>query len=76
MDAKEIYLSKPWLKYYPNGVPAEVEIPEQSIPELFDEVTAEVFEEDRPHLLRQEDYLWGIDGSWWIDLPLHWRIWA
>src|SRR5271157_1059858 len=41
MDAKEIYLSKPWLRYYPKGVPAEIEIPGQSIPELFDRVTEE-----------------------------------
>jgi long-chain acyl-CoA synthetase len=39
MDAKQIYLSKPWLAYYPPGVPADTEIPGQSIPELFDEVT-------------------------------------
>jgi long-chain acyl-CoA synthetase len=39
MDAKEIYLSKPWLRHYPKGVPAEIEIPGQSVPELFDQVT-------------------------------------
>lgn len=38
MDAKEAYLSKPWLKYYPEGVPSEVEAPLVSVPELFDEV--------------------------------------
>ena len=36
MDPKEAYLSKPWLKFYPEGVPAEAEIPESSIPQLFD----------------------------------------
>jgi len=36
MDPKELYLSKPWLKYYPKGVPSEVEVPEISVPELFD----------------------------------------
>jgi len=36
MDPKEFYLSKPWLKYYPKGVPSEVEVPEISVPELFD----------------------------------------
>ena len=25
MDPKEVYLSKPWLKYYPEGVPHSVE---------------------------------------------------
>ncbi len=39
MDAKQFYLSKPWLRYYPQSVPADAEIPEQSIPELFDQVT-------------------------------------
>ncbi len=27
MDPKEYYLSKPWLTYYPDGVPAEVDVP-------------------------------------------------
>jgi long-chain acyl-CoA synthetase len=39
MDAKEMYLSRPWLSHYPKGVPAEIEIPRQSVPELFDEVS-------------------------------------
>jgi hypothetical protein len=39
MDAKQMYLSKPWLRYYPEGVPAEIEIPRQSVPDLIDEVT-------------------------------------
>jgi long-chain acyl-CoA synthetase len=38
MDPKEYYLSKPWLKYYPDGVPAEVEVPAISVPELFDQM--------------------------------------
>ncbi len=37
MDSKELYLSKPWLKYYPKGVPSEVDVPEISVPELFDQ---------------------------------------
>lgn len=36
MDPKAFYLSKPWLKYYPEAVPAEVNIPETSVPALFD----------------------------------------
>jgi long-chain acyl-CoA synthetase len=36
MDPKEFYLSKPWLKYYPKGVPSEVNLPQISVPELFD----------------------------------------
>ena len=39
MDPKQQYLSRPWLQYYPSGVPADVNIPDQSVPELFDEVT-------------------------------------
>ncbi len=38
MTPKEVYLSKPWLKYYSKGVPAEVDIPDLSVPELFDQV--------------------------------------
>jgi long-chain acyl-CoA synthetase len=38
MDAKEAYLSKPWLKYYPEGVPENVDIPDISVHELFDQM--------------------------------------
>jgi long-chain acyl-CoA synthetase len=38
MDPKEIYISKPWLQYYTKGVPAEAEIPEISVSELFDRI--------------------------------------
>ncbi|MGD8544586.1 MAG: AMP-binding protein [Candidatus Bathyarchaeota archaeon] len=31
------YLGRPWLKWYAEGVPADVEIPEKSIPEMFDD---------------------------------------
>ena len=36
MDPKEFYLSKPWLAYYPEGVPPEIEAPEICVHELFD----------------------------------------
>jgi len=36
MDAKDAYFSKPWLNHYPKGVPAEVQVPSQSVPELLD----------------------------------------
>jgi long-chain acyl-CoA synthetase len=39
MDAKAVYMEKPWLKFYPEGVLSEVKVTEQSIPEVFDEVT-------------------------------------
>jgi long-chain acyl-CoA synthetase len=39
MDAKELYMGKPWLKFYPEGVLSEVKITETSLPEVFDEVT-------------------------------------
>jgi len=38
MDAKAFYMEKPWLKYYPEGVPNEVDIPEISVPEIFDQM--------------------------------------
>jgi long-chain acyl-CoA synthetase len=38
MDAKKAYLSKPWLQYYPKGVPEEVDIPDVSVPQLFDQM--------------------------------------
>jgi long-chain acyl-CoA synthetase len=37
MDPKETYMSKPWLKHYPEGVPEKVDVPEVSVPELFDQ---------------------------------------
>ena len=40
MEAKAKYNEKPWLKFYPEGVPATIEIPERSLPEVFDEVTS------------------------------------
>jgi long-chain acyl-CoA synthetase len=42
MEPKEVYLSKPWLKYYPQGVPHEVDVPDTSVPDLFDR-TAEKY---------------------------------
>jgi len=38
MDPKDIYLSKPWLKFYPEGVPHDVEVPATSVPDLFDQM--------------------------------------
>ncbi|MEW6335470.1 MAG: AMP-binding protein [Thermodesulfobacteriota bacterium] len=38
MNPKELYLSKPWLRHYSEGVPAETEILDISVPELFDRV--------------------------------------
>jgi len=38
MDAKAFYMEKPWLKYYPEGVPNEVDIPDISVPEIFDQM--------------------------------------
>jgi long-chain acyl-CoA synthetase len=38
MEPKEVYMSKPWLKYYPEGVPHDVEVPDKSVPQLFDEM--------------------------------------
>ena len=49
MNNKDAYLSKPWLKYYPEGVPAEIEIPETSIPVLFDQIAVKY--KNRPALI-------------------------
>ena len=38
MNAKETYMSKPWLKHYPEGVSDKVDIPDNmSVPDLFDQ---------------------------------------
>lgn len=37
MNAKEAYISKPWLKHYPEGVSDKVTVPHISIPGLFDQ---------------------------------------
>jgi long-chain acyl-CoA synthetase len=39
MSAIDHYLSKPWLAHYPQAVPATVEIPPKSVPQVFDEAT-------------------------------------
>jgi len=36
---KALYESRPWLKFYPSGIPPDVEIPEKSVVESFDEAT-------------------------------------
>ena len=36
MDPKDAYMSKPWLNFYPEGVPHEVDAPEASVPDVFD----------------------------------------
>ena len=38
MEAKARYYEKPWLKFYPRGVPETIEIPDKSLPQVFDEV--------------------------------------
>ena len=40
MDPKSAYLSRPWLKFYEPGVPANPEVPLKSVPQAFDEATA------------------------------------
>lgn len=49
MNPKEAYLSKPWLKYYAEGVPAEIDIPDLLVPDLFDR-TADQYG-DKPALI-------------------------
>ena len=38
MNPKEAYASKPWLQYYPEGVPEKIEVPDVSVPEAFDQM--------------------------------------
>lgn len=40
MEVKEKYYQKPWLKFYPAGVPPTIEIPDKSLPQVFDEVAS------------------------------------
>lgn len=42
MDLKELYTSRPWLKFYPEDVPATIETPDIAVPELLDQ-TAEKY---------------------------------
>ena len=39
MGANDVYLAKPWLKHYPQGVPPTVEVPLKSLAQVFDEAT-------------------------------------
>ncbi|MBE0480687.1 MAG: AMP-binding protein [Dehalococcoidia bacterium] len=38
MEVKAGYRERPWLKFYPAGAPANIDIPDRSLPEVFDEV--------------------------------------
>ncbi len=49
MNALEQYLAKPWLKHYQPGVPAVVEVPLKSVPQVFDEATERA--PDKPALV-------------------------
>ena len=37
MGIKSKYKERPWLKSYPEGVPSDIDVPEKSLPEVFDE---------------------------------------
>jgi long-chain acyl-CoA synthetase len=59
---KTVYHERPWLKFYPEGVPAEVEIPLQSLSEAFDAAvekwqkkTAIIFYGRKIHYLELKD---------------------
>jgi long-chain acyl-CoA synthetase len=49
MDVKAIYEGKPWLKFYPAGVPEKVAVPARPLPEVLDEITAKYA--DKPALI-------------------------
>ena len=46
MSAIETYLARPWLAHYQKGVPAAVDVPAKSVPQLFDEASERA--PDRP----------------------------
>jgi len=39
MSATDPYLSRPWLAHYQKGVPANVDVPLKTVPQVFDEAT-------------------------------------
>jgi len=39
MGASEVYLSRPWIRHYGKGVPADVDVPVRSVPDAFNEAT-------------------------------------
>ncbi len=49
MNHKDAYLSKPWLKCYSKDVPAEIEVLDLSVPQLFDQMAGKYGE--RPALI-------------------------
>ena len=75
MEPKEYYLSKPWLKYYPDGVPPEVDVPEVSVPERSIR-WRKIRQKSGLNFLRPKNQLPGAQGKSPIDLPPRWRIWA
>jgi long-chain acyl-CoA synthetase len=40
LDAMGAYLGRPWLRFYPQGVPHDLDVPSRSVPEVFDEATS------------------------------------
>jgi long-chain acyl-CoA synthetase len=40
MEARARYYEKPWLKFYPTGIPQTIDIPDKSLPQVFDEVAS------------------------------------
>ncbi|MFC1884023.1 long-chain fatty acid--CoA ligase [Thermodesulfobacteriota bacterium] len=46
MGSKEAYMSKPWLKFYPKDVPESVDVPDISVPEIFDKMVEKYGKKD------------------------------
>ena len=46
---KSIYHERPWLKFYPEGVPADIEIPSKSLPEAFNHIKVIIEFQTAPH---------------------------
>ncbi len=69
MEAKTKYEERPWLKFYRKDVPADVDIPEQSVVETFDEAadkwkdkTALIFYGRKISYRELRDEKWRVDG--------------
>ena len=39
MKVDSVYEKRPWLKHYPEDVPADIEIPQKSVVEAFNDAT-------------------------------------
>jgi len=72
MDNKGYYLSKPWLRFYPEKVPEKVEVPRLSVPDLFNKTVerfanrdAIVFYGNRIKFKKLQEYVNRMANALW-----------